>query len=151
MVTSWRVVRQEFASRALDGEGAREWGGRWNSAGRAVVYTSATTSLGLLEKLVHAEAGLLPLYVSVPVTFNADLIEILGPRRLPTDWRSFPAPNELQQIGDEWVDSTRSCILEVPSVIVPHESNYLLNPQHPEFASIEIGNPISLDIDSRLV
>ena len=57
MMTSWRVVRENFATRAFDGEGARVWGGRWHSAGRAVVYTSATTSLGLLEKMVHTDEG----------------------------------------------------------------------------------------------
>jgi RES domain-containing protein len=151
MVTSWRVVKQRFAGWAFDGEGARVWGGRWNSAGRAVVYTSATTSLGLLEKLVHTDAGLLPFYVSFPVTFDADLVGFVEPGKFPDSWRSLPAPFELQRIGNEWVDSMRSCILEVPSVIVPHESNYILNPNHHDFDSIEIGEPIGLDIDQRLV
>jgi RES domain-containing protein len=44
----------------------------------------------------------------------------------------------------------RSCVLEVPSVIVPHESNFILNPGHPDFALLEIGEPIDLDIDQRL-
>jgi RES domain-containing protein len=151
MVTSWRVVRENYATRAFDGEGARVWGGRWHSVGHAVVYTAASTSLGLLEKLVHTEEGVLPFYVTIPVTFDTDLVEIVKPQALPADWRSFPAPPELQQIGDSWVDSMRSCILQVPSVIVPHESNFILNPKHPEFASLEIGEPISLETDFRLV
>ena len=151
MTTSWRVVRQEFAAQAFDGEGAREWGGRWNSAGRAVVYTSATTSLGLLEKMVHADDGLLPFYVSVSVTFDDNLVEVVGRERIPANWRSLPAPHKLQHIGDEWIDSMRSCILEVPSVIVPHESNFILNPKHPDFALLEIGESVDLEIDSRLV
>jgi RES domain-containing protein len=150
MVTSWRVVREDFAIHAFDGEGARAWGGRWNSAGRAVVYTSATTSLGLLEKIVHADAGLPPFYVTVSVTFDSSLIETVEPGSLPVDWRSLPAPHTLQGIGDEWVDSMRSCVLEVPSVIVPHESNFVVNPKHPDFASLEIGKPMDLDIDQRL-
>jgi RES domain-containing protein len=149
-VTSWRVVREAFAARAFDGEGARAWGGRWNSAGRAVVYTSATTSLGLLEKVVHTEEGLPPIFVTIPVTFDADLVETVGLERLTDDWRSLPAPFSLKRIGDGWVDSRRSCILEVPSAIVPHESNFILNPEHPDFAFIEIGDPIDLDIDQRL-
>ena len=149
--TAWRVVKQEFAGNAFDGEGARLFGGRWHSSGRAVVYTSASTSLGVLEQLVHAEKGLLPFYVTIPVTFNADLVEMIDPVILPTSWRSSPPPYELQRIGDEWFDSMRSCILEVPSVIVPHESNFILNPNHPDFASIQIGEPIDLDIDQRLV
>ena len=150
MITSWRVVRQDFVVRAFDGEGARVWGGRWNSAGCAVVYTSATTSLGLLEKLVHTDASLLPFYATISVTFGADLVEMLEPGGLPASWRSFPAPHELQRVGDAWVDSMRSCILEIPSVIVPHESNFILNPKHPDFSSIQIGDPIDLDVDARL-
>ncbi|MEJ2581558.1 MAG: RES domain-containing protein [Acidobacteriota bacterium] len=150
MMTSWRVVRGEFAARAFDGEGARVWGGRWNSPGHAIVYTSATTSLGLLEKMVHADLGLPPLYITVSVTFDAGLVETVELEVLPDDWRSLPAPFTLKQIGDEWADSNRSCILEVPSVIVPHESNFILNPQHEDFTSIQIGEPIDLDIDQRL-
>ena len=150
MRTSWRVVKEDFAIRAFDGEGARVWGGRWNSAGRAVVYTSATTSLGLLEKMVHADSGLPPIYITVSVTFDANLVETVEPGRLPADWRSLPAPFTLKRIGDEWVGSMRSCILEVPSAIVPHESNFILNPKHPDFPAIEIGEPINLDIDHRL-
>ena len=151
MVTSWRVVKWRFASEAFDGEGARISGGRWNSAGHAVVYTSATTSLGLLENLVHTKARLRRFYFAFPVTFDANLVETVEPRELPAGWRTLPAPFTLKQIGDEWVDTMRSCILEVPSVIVPHESNFILNPRHPEFASLEIGQPIDLEIDSRLV
>lgn len=150
MPTAWRVVREDFASRAFDGEGARVWGGRWNSAGHAVVYTSATTSLGLLEKVVHADSGLPPLYITISVGFDDNLVEKLETGRLPDDWRSLPAPFSLKRIGDGWVDSMRSCVLEVPSVIVPHESNFILNPKHPDFSSLEIGEPIYLDIDQRI-
>ena len=150
-ITAWRVVKHEFAGNAFDGEGARLFGGRWHSSGRAVVYTFACTSLGVLEQLVHTEKGLLPFYVTIPVTFNADRVEMIDPVKLPTNWRSSPPPYELQRIGDEWFDSMRSCILEVPSVIVPHESNFVLNPKHPDFASLEIGYPIGLNVDPRLV
>jgi len=151
MMTSWRVIRQNLAVRAFDGEGARVWGGRWNSAGCAVVYTSATTSLGLLEKLVHTDAGLLPFYVTIPVTFDTDLVKTVEPGKLPANWRFLPAPFELQRIGDEWFASMQSCILEVPSVVVTHESNFILNPNHPDFAFLEIGDPIGLDMDPRLI
>jgi RES domain-containing protein len=149
--TSWRLVDQQFASTAFDGEGARLFGGRWSSVGRAAVYTAATTSLALLETLVHTEVGLKPWYLALSVSFDADLVEKIEPARLPAGWQSSPAPYALQQIGDEWLDSKRSCILEVPSVIVPHESNFVLNPIHPDFGSLEIGDPIGLEMDLRLV
>ncbi len=149
--TAWRVVKHEFVATAFDGEGARLFGGRWHSSGRAVVYTSATTSLGLLEQMVHAESAVLPFYATIPVAFDVRLVEMIDPVRLPTSWQSSPPPYELQQLGDEWIDSMRSCVLEVPSVIVPHESNFMLNPNHPDFDSLEIGDPIRLETDYRLV
>ena len=150
-LTAWRVLKHEFAATAFDGEGARLYGGRWHTPGRAVVYTSASTALGLLEQLVHAQEGLPPSYLTIPVTFRFELVEKLDPAKLPSKWRVSPPPHELQRLGNEWADSRRSCILEVPSVIVPHESNFIINPKHSEFASIEIGAPIDLEIDSRLV
>jgi len=149
-VIAWRVVKHQFADNAFDGQGARLFGGRWHSVGRETVYTSATTSLALLETLVHADFGLLPSYITIPVIFEADLVERVDPGGLPPTWRSYPAPSELQRIGDDWVASQRSCVLEVPSVIVPHESNFILNPEHPAMRSVEIGSPIGLDIDPRL-
>ena len=150
-ITSWRVVSERFGSRAFEGEGARRAGGRWNGAGRAAVYTAATTSLGLLETLVHADLGLLPFYLAIPVTFNADLVETVILGDLHSNWNSVPAPRELQRMGDDWLTAGRSCILEVPSVIVPHESNFILNPNHADFGLLEIGDPISLETDLRLV
>jgi len=150
-MTAWRVVKREFAANAFDGEGARLFGGRWHSPGRAVVYCSATTSLGLLEQLVHSEKRLRPYYHAIPVTFDADLMKKIDAVRLPASWTDYPPPFELQRLGNEWVDSMRSCILEVPSVIVPHESNFILNPKHPDFESLGIGTSVDLEIDSRLV
>lgn len=150
-MTAWRLVKDEYKANAFDGEGARLFGGRWHSIGRAVIYTSATTSLGLLEQMVHAESGVLPFYATFPVMFDIGLVEILDKHSLPSNWKSSPPPFELQRIGNDWVDSVRSCILEVPSVLVPHESNFILNPRHPDFTSIKIGEPIGLDIDQRLI
>jgi RES domain-containing protein len=149
-VTAWRVVKQRFAASAFSGEGARRFGGRWNSAGRAVVYTASTTSLAVLEIVVHADAGLLPYYSAIPARFDGGLVDVVEPGLLPDGWRSHPSPFVLKKIGDEWIDSKRSCVLRVPSAVVPHEWNYLLNPAHPDFGSIEVGEPMDLETDSRL-
>ena len=95
--------------------------------------------------------GLLPFYLTIPVTFHAGLVEIVDMGKLPSDWNSVPAPHQLQRMGDDWLIAGRSCILEVPSVIVPHESNFILNPKHPDFSSLEIGGPIGFEVDQRLV
>jgi RES domain-containing protein len=79
------------------------------------------------------------------------MIERLERSRLPDGWRTYPAPSDLQRIGDEWVWSQRSALLEVPSVIVVRESNYLLNPAHPDFSSVVIGEPEPFTFDVRLL
>lgn len=151
-ITSWRVVTRRFRETAFDGEGARIVGGRWNSIGKPVVYTAATSSLGLLEMLVRSSGTrLLPFYLAIPVIFDERSVDRFDRAKLPKGWRLHPSPRDTQEIGDEWIASMQSCVLEVPSVIVPHESNFILNPKHPDFGSLEIGEPVNLEIDPRLV
>ncbi len=152
MATGWRIVKSRYASTAFDGEGARLYGGRWNSPGTRMVYTSSTISLAVLEVLVHLqEANILSSYSLISAGFDDALVERLDRSMLPDGWRSYPAPSELQRIGDEWVRRQRSAVLEVPSVIVERESNYLLNPAHPDFSSVVIGEPEPFTFDERLL
>jgi RES domain-containing protein len=152
MATGWRIVKSRYASTAFDGEGARLYGGRWNSPGTRMVYTPSTISLAVLEVLVHLqEASLLSSYSLISAGFDDVYVEHLDHSRLPDDWRTYPAPSELQRIGDEWARSQRSVVLEVPSVIVVRESNYLLNPAHPDFSSVVIGEPEPFTFDERLL
>jgi len=72
-------------------------------------------------------------------------------KRLPPNWRTYPAPHELQSIGDEWVRSGRSAVLEVPSAVIDTDSNYLLNPQHGDFQSIRVIDPQPFEFDARLL
>jgi RES domain-containing protein len=152
MATSWRIVKSRHAGSAFDGEGARLYGGRWNSPGTRMVYTSGSVSLAVLEVLVHLqEASLISSYSLISARFDDALVERLERSRLPDGWRSYPAPSELQRIGDEWVRSQSSAILEVPSAVVERESNYLLNPSHPDFSSVLIGEPEPFTFDERLL
>jgi RES domain-containing protein len=152
MATGWRIAKSRYAAAAFDGEGARLYGGRWNSPGTRMVYTSSTISLAVLEVLVHLqEARLLSSYTLISVGFDDALVERLDRSMLPDGWRTYPASSELQRIGDEWVRSRRSAVLEVPSAIVERESNYLLNPAHPDFSSIVIGEPEPFTFDERLL
>lgn len=152
MASGWRIVKTRHANTAFDGEGARLYGGRWNSPGTRMVYIASSVSLAVLEILVHLDrASLLSSYSLIAVQFDDILIQRLERRKLPEGWRDYPAPSELQRIGDEWVASRRSAVLEVPSVIVEDESIYLINPAHPEFASVSVGEPQPFHFDQRLV
>jgi RES domain-containing protein len=151
-ITAWRIVKSRHAAGAFDGEGARVEGGRWNSPGTPVVYTSQSAALAALELLVHLGRGsILSAYVLIPCTFDDALISRLARGRLPKNWRSYPAPPELQLIGDEWVKSGASAVLEVPSVVIETDSNFLLNPHHADFRAIRVMAPQPFELDLRLL
>ncbi len=152
MATGWRIVKSRRARSAFDGEGARLYGGRWNSPGTRMVYVAGSVSLAVLEVLVHlGNAGVLSSYSLCAVEFEDGLMESLDRSRLPADWRSYPAPPGLREIGDAWVRDRTSVILEVPSAVIERESNYLINPAHPDFASVNVGEPEPFEFDSRLL
>jgi RES domain-containing protein len=151
LTAAWRLVKTRFLAGAWDGEGARAAGGRWNSVGVPVVYVSSTLSLALVEVLVHLPAGLLAAYAAVPVSFDDTQADALPDADLPADWREVPPPRSTRAIGDRFVAGGRALALRVPSVVVPSESNYVLNPAHPAFASLVIGAPVAFPFDPRLV
>jgi RES domain-containing protein len=150
-VRTYRIVKSKYAATAFDGEGARRFGGRWNSPGVAMVYTSATLSLAVLEILVQLQTeAVLSAYVVYTVEISNQQIEILDRSRLSPRWRSFPAPAELRALGDDWTRRATSVALRVPSAVLGTEDNYLLNPLHPAFARLKITGPEPLDVDTRL-
>lgn len=151
MLEAWRLVKEKQAATAFSGEGAAKTGGRWNSRGIAVVYASATRSLAALETLVHLNPPVLFNYRILRIEFGEGLVERLEPVALPSDWKMEPPPLSTRQLGDDWARSSRSAILAVPSVIIPDETNYLLNPTHPDFRKIAIGQPADFAFDPRLL
>ncbi len=151
MVTAWRITKRKHARNAFSGEGAREFGGRWNNPGTAIVYTAQSQSLAALEMLVHLDSSdLLQKYVLIAVEFDQSLIRPVEPAALPRDWRSDPAPPEIRSIGDDWVLAGSSAVLQVPSALVPGENNFLLNPAHQDFAKLRFGKPLAFRFDPRL-
>ena len=102
--------------------------------------------------LVHLGRGsILRAYVLIPCTFDAAVVSRLARKRLPKNWRSYPAPPELQLIGDEWVRSGTSAVLEVPSTVIETDSNYLLSPHHHDFQAIRVMDPQPFEFDLRLL
>lgn len=150
-ITTWRICAPKYAHSAYSGEGARLHSGRWNSKGRSAVYSSESISLAVLEQLVHVEdPAVLDAFVVVSATLEEESIEVLSPSSLPDDWRAYPAPPSLKAIGDAWLSEGRSLALRVPSVTVRGQYNYLINPAHPDIASIRVSEPEPLDLDPRI-
>lgn len=147
----WRIDKDEYAAQALRGEGARLYGGRWNPQGRAVVYTAATLSLAALERLVHFDYDLAPPSL---MAVEIDVPDALSTQHVgtpPVDWRAIRVPASTVGVGEAWLDAAPACVLEIPSVVVDRELNYVLNPAHPEFSQIAIVGTTPFAFDARLL
>ncbi len=151
MRTVWRITTARFAQTAFSGEGARRYGGRWNPKGWEVVYTAESQSLALLELMVQDDP-LRAHYVLIPAHLPADIAQKrIDAEQLPGNWRSIGARDALPALGLGWLQSAQTAVLDVPSAVVPAERNILLNPRHPDFARIALGQPQSLQTDIRLL
>ena len=131
----------------LDGEGARLFGGRWNSPGRPMIYAAASPSLAVLEVLVHLDLPpeLMPddyrlLSLELPDTGPVEHIE-----QTPED------DGARRAIGDRFLTQTASLALTVPSVVVPQERNTLINPRHPAAAGLRLVSNEPFSLDARLL
>jgi RES domain-containing protein len=149
-VRVWRIATA--AHTAFDGEGARRYGSRWTSRGVRAVFTSATLSLAALERFVHVDPELEPDdLVAIAVDIEARVpIHAVAVADLPADWRTYPAPATLAEIGDRWVRESRAAVLSVPSVVIPDERNFVLNPLHSDFARVVIGAAEPFSFDPRM-
>jgi RES domain-containing protein len=150
-LTAWRITKHRHLNSAFTGEGARLFGGRWNSLGTSMIYVAQSQSLAVLEVLVHLDsAAILEKYVLLRVDFDEARVTDLKKSTLRPTWRADPPPVETQAIGDQWVAEEKSLVLRVPSTLVPGESNFLLNPLHPDFKTLKIFKPQSFRFDPRL-
>ncbi|AEU35413.1 RES family NAD+ phosphorylase [Granulicella mallensis] len=144
----WRISNY----RSLNGEGGRRYAARWHSAGSPIVYLAASPPGALIEVLVHLELNeneLPPSYkllqISVPPKLRIPLLNVPRGER----WKSNIALT--RSLGDTWLKSRRSALARVPSAILPHTFNYLLNPLHPDSARITIVKSQTANFDPRLV
>jgi RES domain-containing protein len=136
---------------SVDGIGAAQRGGRWNSRGVYVAYSAASASIAMLEYLVHIDRANAPRDLVFSVAeIPDDSIATVNARRLPSDWRAEPPPFALRAIG-AWVAASSSVALRVPSVLVPSESNVLINPRHPRAADIRYAPLEDVNLDPRLL
>jgi RES domain-containing protein len=151
MLIVWRLVTARFAKSAFSGEGARLYGGRWNRKGIPLVYTSGSQSLAMLEMLVQDEprrAHYVVIEAHIPKGVTIDRIKV---EDLPSDWRDIAVREKLQAIGTKWAAKRSAAVLAVPSAVVPSETNYLLNPLHPDFRRIKTGRFQKVETDPRLL
>jgi RES domain-containing protein len=149
-VVLWRI--SNYAD--LHGIGGLKASARWHTRGHRIVYLSSTPASALLEILVHLEIEEehLPrsyklLEIQVPDDVGIEKVE--DREKLPKGW-----PEKLsltRAFGNQWLDRNSSALLQVPSALVPHTSNFLLNPLHKDAARIQITSISRQGFDRRLL
>ena len=152
---AWRIARRHFGTDLIgSANAAGRFGGRWNPRGIPVLYAGASFCTALLEVLARLPAATnVTDYIAMPIRIQASVaIETLYESSLPPGWRSLSLRQSdvLRQIGANWLQSRRTCVLSVPSAAVRNERLFLLNPTHPVFSSLEVLTPEPLDLDPRL-
>ncbi|MBV8731613.1 MAG: RES family NAD+ phosphorylase [Acidobacteriia bacterium] len=147
----WRICRRPYANESATGEGARLYGGRWNSRGVRVVYTSTSLALAAVETFVNLEPNLIPAdLISIEGDIPESLvIRKLDPSVLPAGWRES-RDESLRRFGDEWIRGGETVALLVPSAAIRGEWNVLLNPAHRDVAQMQFKSPERFEFDARM-
>lgn len=140
----YRIVSNQYPP--FDGGGAYRWGSRWVGPGRLVVHAASSYSLAILENLVHWQSNALPPTLVCVVATIPDSVKQL--RMAPADIHDGEA---CRDIGNSWFDAAETAVLWVPSVVSPYEENVLINQMHKDFSKIKVSEPVSTQIDQRLL
>ena len=147
----WRMCRHVHAAEAFSGEGARLYGGRWNSPGVKMVYTSTSLALAAIETFVHLEPNLQPddlvsIECELPDEIETERLEV---RSLPHHWQTMK-DESLRKFGDAWIRTGQTLSLYVPSAAIRGEWNVLINPDHVDFRKLKISEPKPFQFDLRM-
>jgi RES domain-containing protein len=148
----WRICKAAHVKSGFSGAGAEQHGGRWNHKGLPMVYASSSLSLAALELFVHLQPDSVPddlrsIVATIPHELPSEELKISD---LPANWRDYPAPASLRDIGSAWLRELRSLMLFVPSAVNPEEKNVLINPRHPAASRISGFRSKSFQFDPRM-
>jgi len=147
----YRIAKQKYIN-DLTGTGAKTVGGRWNPKGVAVLYTSTSASLSILEVLAHLPAAYFPDDMAIAtIELPKELISEIDIKKLPDNWNKTPAPITIQNFTMNWISQNECLGLLVPSIIIPKENNLLINPLHPDFNKVKLVKVEPFNFDTRLL
>jgi RES domain-containing protein len=151
LIRVYRLVRKAYSKTPFDGEGSFRFGGRWSSPGTRIGYAAEHLSLAMVEYFVHIDANDAPKDLAAAAVDIPDGVSrvFLTARELPSNWRQVPAPPGLAAIGDAFAEQGKTAVLVLPSALAPSESNWLINPLHPEFAKIKRRPAEPFEYDAR--
>ena len=134
----YRVVKCRYAD-DLTANAASEFGGRWTSEGKQVLYLSSSRALATLEVLLHLPPLMVPNdYCLTEIEVPDDNITNISADELPANWKNVPFPRELKTIGDRFLKQQVSLLMRVPSPVIATEFNYLINVMHPDIKRVKI-------------
>ncbi|MDN5863859.1 MAG: RES domain-containing protein [Gammaproteobacteria bacterium] len=152
-LTVYRCGKAKYRKSLFSGVGGLYVSGRWTPRGHPVVYASEHASLAILDYLAnYRRLEWLPDTVIAAAEVPDEVsIASVDPTNLPKDWNKPTPPETLMGIGKRWLEQGQTAVLEVPSVLAPGESNYLLNPRHPDYTLIRLGKPQDYLPDNRLL
>jgi RES domain-containing protein len=146
----YRLARTKYAE-DLSGEGARLHGGRWNHTGVPCIYTAASRALALLEYTVNTNIDDIPRALSmVSIKIPDDDIQVIPMAGLPGNWTVKPIPDDTRNFGTALLSSPQHLIIQIPSVVIPEEFNYILNPLHPRAGELRIDEISDFVYDERI-
>lgn len=150
-MTVYRLSKERHKN-DLSGKGAEKTGGRWNSRGVAMLYTSQSRALCTTEIAVHSSLGIIPANYWMIEIELPDIIDVfeIGSAKLSRDWKTFPHQHSTQAIGDDFVRAGKYLIMKAPSAVVQGDFNYLINPAHSLFHKVKIKGAELFEFDERL-
>ncbi len=149
----YRIVKSKARANDLSGAGAFRTGGRWNSKGTYMLYTSENRSLAYLENLVHLNVAVYPpdLYIIELEVDDSEPLFILPEKDYPCDWMKLELL-ENKALGDRWITERKFLGIKVRSAINGFEYNYLLNPLFPKYYDlVKVKSITEIPLDPRLV
>jgi RES domain-containing protein len=148
-MTIYRLATEIYKN-DLSGNGAKLFGGRWNSAGMPALYTTENISLAVLEILIRATMDTIPLtyhLIKIDIPDNTQLLSVTC-TKLKKEWKDDLAYT--QWMGDEFIKSNEILLLKVPSAVVDEENNFIINPKHGDFKKVKITAVKKFTFDKRL-
>ncbi len=145
----FRITGRKYAG-DLSGFGAAAYGGRWNKKGSPVLYTGENKEIALLETIVHTPPMLIPKLDILILEIPDDSISEITIDQLPANWKLYPAPTILSEMGERWIKEGSTLALKVPSCIIHSAHNYILNCKHHDYAKVKWIERKDFEFDTRL-
>jgi RES domain-containing protein len=151
-VQLYRITHRRYAETPFSGEGGLYYNSRWATKGQRVSYAADHLALATLEKIAGVQrVDLLTEMVYVQAEIPASHVVALADSELPDDWTALPAQEGTRALGDAWLAERRSVLLRVPSVVLPHSYNYVVNAAHPDARKLKIVDTEPLLLDNRVL